>query len=233
MEILRSSLRLIFLQLGLSLAPILCGGVDKTLVSWVILDDTSVQAGSILTLQSDSEFDGIVFSELMENKWMAGSDNWKRSEKNQKKYPDKNSEAGSLVQIAIVYQKNLISIFRDGKPYASYPAKNIDLLSSENNFAVFGKRHMGGGGGIYGMIEDARIYDRALTLREIQELVPNQASEIKPYAWWDFEDDASEQMNRFPHHELRIGAKVEEGKLMLHRGAVLIAAKSKATARRG
>ena len=142
MEILRTSLRLIFLQLGLSFAPILYGGVDKTLVSWVILEDTSVQAGSILTLQNDSEFDGIVFGELMENKWMAGSDNWKRSEKNQKKYPDKNSEAGSLVQIAIVYQKNLISIFRDGNPYASHTAKNIDLLSKENNFAVFGKRHM-------------------------------------------------------------------------------------------
>ena len=84
MEILRIFLRLVFLQLGLSLAPILYGGVDNTLVSWVILEDTSVQAGSILTLQSDSEFDGIVFGELMENKWMAGSDNWKRSEKNQK-----------------------------------------------------------------------------------------------------------------------------------------------------
>ena len=164
---------------------------------------------------------------------MSGSDNWKRSEKNQEKYPDKDSEAGSLVQIAIVYQQDLISIFRDGNPYASYPATNIDLLSKENNFAVFGKRHMGGGGGISGMIEDARIYDRALTLNEIKELVPNESSEIKPYVWWSFEDDASEQMGRFPHHQLRIGARVKNGKLMLHRGAVLIAAKSKETARRG
>ena len=99
---------------------------------------------------------------------MAGSDNWTRSENNQEKYLGLYSKMDSLVQMAIVYQKELISIFRDGKPYASYPAKNIDLLSSENNFAVFGKRHMGGGGGIYGMIEDARIYDRALTLTEIK-----------------------------------------------------------------
>ena len=122
---------------------------------------------------------------------------------------------GSLIQIAIVYQKELISILRDGKPYASYPAKNIDLLRSGNNFAVFGKRHMGGGGGIYGMIEDARIYDRALTLNEIKGLLPNEVSEIKPYAWWNFEDGASEETGRFPHHELRIGAKVENGKWVL------------------
>lgn len=207
--------------------------VDKTLVSWVMVQDRNIKAGSILTLQKGNKFDGIVFAEKMDDKWMAGSDNWTRSEKNQEKYPGWDSEADSLVQVAIVYEKELISIFRDGKPYASYPAKNIDLLSSENNFAVFGKRHMGGGGGIYGMIEDARIYDWALTLNEIKELVPNEVSEIKPYAWWSFEDGASEQMGRFPHHELRIGAKVENGKLMLHLGAVLIAAKSKETTRRG
>ena len=233
MEIRGNFLKIMFVLVGIAHASVVYGAVDKTLVSWVYLDDRSVQAGSILTLQNGSEFDGIVFGELMTGKWMAGSDNWKRSEKNQEKYSDNDAEAGPLIQMAIVYQKDLISIFRDGKPYASYPATNIDLLSKENNFAVFGKRHMGGGGGISGMIEDARIYDKALTLNEIKELVPNESSEIKPYAWWSFEDDASEQTGRFPHHELRIGARVENGKLMLHRGAVLIAAKSKETARRG
>ena len=180
MERRRNSLRIMFVLVGLAYAPIVYGGVEKTLVSWVLFEDTSVQAGSILTFQNGSEFDGIVFGELMTGKWMAGSENWKRSEKNQEKYSDNDAEAGPLIQMAIVYQKDLISIFRDGKPYASYPARNIDLLSKENNFAVFGKRHMGGGGGISGMIEDARIYDRALTLNEIKELVPNESSEIKP-----------------------------------------------------
>ena len=161
MEIRENFLKIIFVLVGIAHAPIVYGAVDKTLVSWVHLEDESVRAGSILTLQNGSEFDGIVFGELMTGKWMAGSDNWKRSEKNQEKYSDNDAEAGPLIQMAIVYQKDLISIFRDGKPYASYPARNIDLLNKENNFAVFGKRHMGGG--ISGMIEDARIYDRALT----------------------------------------------------------------------
>ena len=207
--------------------------VEKTLISWVIIEDRNIHAGSILTIQEGNEFDGIVFAEKMDDKWMAGSDNWKRSENNQEKYPNWDAEVGSLVQVAIVYQKDLISIYRDGTLYASYAANNIDLLSTQNDFAVFGKRHMGGGGGISGMIEDARIYTKALTQSEIKGLIPNEVSEIEPYAWWNFEDDASEQTGRFPHHELRIGAKVENGKLMLHRGAVLIAAKSMAIARRG
>ncbi len=113
--------------------------VEKTLVSWVMMQDRNIKAGSILTLQEENKFDGIIFAEKMDDKWMAGSDNWTRSENNQEKYPNWDAKMGSLVQMAIVYQKELISIFRDGKPYASYPAKNIDLLSSENNFAVFGK----------------------------------------------------------------------------------------------
>ena len=114
MVMLVNFLKLMLVLVGLSQAQIVYGGVDKTLVSWVQLEDESVRAGSILTLQNGSEFDGIVFGELMEGKWMAGSDNWKRTEKNQVKYPGNDPEAGSLAQIAIVYQKNLISIFRDG-----------------------------------------------------------------------------------------------------------------------
>ena len=110
MEIRGKLFKLIFVMVGLTLAHIGYGGIEKTLVSWVHLEDESVRAGSILTLQDGSEFDGIVFGELMAGKWMAGSDNWKRSEKNQEKYSDNDAEAGPLIQMAIVYQKNLISI---------------------------------------------------------------------------------------------------------------------------
>ena len=140
---------------------------DKTLVSWVILDDKKVKAGSVLTIQEGIEFDGIVFAEKMDGKWMAGSHNWARTEKNQSQNPIESTDDDSLIQLAIVYQEKQISIFRDGNLYSSYPAKNIDLLTSDDNFVVFGIRHIGGGGGISGMIEDARIYDRALTVREL------------------------------------------------------------------
>ena len=36
---------------------------DKTLVSWAILDNTTQQGGSALTIQQDDQFDEIVFGE--------------------------------------------------------------------------------------------------------------------------------------------------------------------------
>ena len=70
----------------------------------------------------------------------------------------------TLIQMAIVYKGNQISIYRNGEPYASYEASNIDLLSAKDNMAVFGLRHVGATTGqhLQGTIEDARIYDRAL-----------------------------------------------------------------------
>ena len=51
-----------------------------------------------------------------------------------------------------------------------------------------------------GAIEDARIFGRALTVQEIQSLRPNEASDIKPLAWWDFEGKAlKDWAGRFTH----------------------------------
>ena len=52
MKITGNFLKLIFVLVGLAQAHILYGGVEKTLVSWVHLEDESVRAGSILTLQT-------------------------------------------------------------------------------------------------------------------------------------------------------------------------------------
>ena len=50
---------------------------EKTLISWIILDDLSESntGGSALTLDSKEEdkFDGIIFGERSNNTWMAGS----------------------------------------------------------------------------------------------------------------------------------------------------------------
>ena len=41
-----------------------------------------------------------------------------------------------VVQIAIVYDKDTIRIFRNGESYASYSTKSIDLLSIDNHFVT-------------------------------------------------------------------------------------------------
>ncbi|MGB2864906.1 MAG: LamG-like jellyroll fold domain-containing protein, partial [Sedimentisphaerales bacterium] len=166
---------------------------DKTLVVWVAPADLTHRGGSALTIQSGDQFDGIVFGELQPGKWMAGSDYHKRTQKAQDKYIPETADSKTMVQMAIVYKGDEILIYRNGQSYASYQAKNIDLLSPENNIAVFGLRHVGAAGGqISGAIEDARIYSTALTVDEIKSLQPNKDSKIDPYAWWDFEGDKVE-----------------------------------------
>jgi len=202
------------------------GNTDKTLVAWIAPTDLTLRGGSVLTIQVGDQFDGIVFGELQTGKWMAGSNNYKRTEKVQNKYAPETADSKTMVQIAIVYKDDRIMIYRNGRSYASYRAKNIDLLSPENNIAVFGLRHVGAGGGtISGAIEDARIYSRALTVDEIRSLRPNEKSSIKPYAWWDFEGDKiKDRAGRFAHSRMKNGAKIDDGKLVLGENSVLVAA---------
>ena len=51
---------------------------------------------------------------------------------------------------------------------------------------------------IAGAIDDARIYDQALTVDQIKALKVKQASDIKPYAWWNFESDNVKDRTPFP-----------------------------------
>ena len=193
-------------------------GTDKTLVAWVAPADLAHRGGSVLTIQSGDQFDGIVFGELQEGKWMAGSDYHKRTEKAQDKYIPETADGKTMVQMAIVYKGDGIMIYRNGKSYASYRAKNIDLLSPDNNIAVFGLRHVGAAGGrISGAIEDARIYSKALTVDEIRSLKPNKKSVIAPYAWWDFEGaKVKDRAGRFANSRMKNGAKLADGKLVLN-----------------
>ena len=204
---------------------------DKTLVAWVALSDKSVRAGSVLTIQKGDQFDGIVFAERDPGKWMAGSDFFRRTQGDRSGTPVEVADAGTLVQMAVVYEGGGIRIHRNGELHASYAAANIDLLGGSEGIAVFGLRHVGGDGSIAGTIEDARIYGRALTADELRGLKPDVASGIEPYAWWDFEGDrVVDKVGRFPHARLEGGAKLEAGRLVLGRGAVVVAAATKEAA---
>lgn len=221
----------ILVSLVLSFATLSLWGADaaktdKTLVVWVAPANLTHRGGSVLTIQSGDQFDGIVFGELQAGKWMAGSDYHKRTEKAKDKYIRETADSKTMVQMAIVYKSDEILIYRSGEIYASYQATNIDLLSPENNIAVFGLRHVGAAGGRFsGAIEDARIYSKALTVDEIKSLRPNKKSKIEPYAWWDFEgDEVRDRAGRFEHSMMKNGAKLANGRLVLDEDSILVAA---------
>lgn len=207
--------------------------IEKTFVVWAAPANLTQQGGSALTLQSGPTFDAVVLGEKAKGKWMAGSNFYQRTEGNQSQSPAETTDAETPVQIAIVYTKDRIKIYRNGEPYADYPAKNIDLLGIENHVAVFGLRHLSGQGvgtPLAGAIDDARIYAAALTPEQIKALRPNEEGEVKPLAWWDFSGesvkDLKDRAGHFTHH-MNVGdVKVAGGKLILDGKTHLVAARN-------
>ena len=199
---------------------------DKTLVSWVRIIDTTVHGGSVLTLQADNEFDGIVFGELEPGKWMAGSDEWNRTNQDmENSVVESETEVGELLQMAAVYEDDQIRLYRNGKLYSSYTARNIDLLNNRDNIVVFGWRHIGGDGFVAGEVEDARIYSQAMTADQLNALKPNVKSDIIPYAWWDFEGDTLiERMGRYQNYNrAKDHTAIKNGRLELRQWGFVIA----------
>jgi sucrose-6-phosphate hydrolase SacC (GH32 family) len=200
---------------------------EKTLVSWVTLDEGSYRGGSVLTIQRGPEFDAIVLGEIKRNTWMAGSDNFARTNQAQE-YPAEEKGKDDLIQIAIVYADDSITIYRNGKELTSYNASPIDSLEDDDHVILFGVRHLGGGDGeIHGTIEDARIYAKALSANEIAALKPDEPSSIAPWAWFDFEDDQlADRTGRFTVTNVDGEARLNDGRLVLGTGAAVVAARS-------
>ena len=102
---------------------------DKTLVAWVAPADLTQRGGSVLTIEkSGGVFDAIVLGELAASKWMAGSNGFSRTLKEQADWPAETADSQTLVQIAVVYRDKQITIYRDGDKYADYAANGSERI---------------------------------------------------------------------------------------------------------
>jgi sucrose-6-phosphate hydrolase SacC (GH32 family) len=191
---------------------------DKTLVAWVSPANLTQQGGSVLTIDDQqSHFDGIVFGEISARKWMAGSDFYRRSTQDQAGATEETAAPGTLVQIAIVYQDKQITVYRDAKEYARHTMEEPQTFGPKSA-VVIGLRHIESGDRacFAGVIDDARIYDIALTADQIAALKPKELSDPKPVAWWNFANGKAEDaMGTFPAAKLVGKAKIVHGQLVL------------------
>jgi len=198
---------------------------DKTLVAWVKLGNLDQRGGSALTLENRAtEFDAIVFGEIEPRKWMAGSEFFHRTDRPQKHYAEEQ-QTGRFIQIAIVYHGRQVEMFRDGKPYAHYTMNNHPAAFTSRSRVLFGLRHLEivGADCLVGSIDDARVYASALNAEQLAALKPNRMSELKPFAWWDFEHGSTaDRMQTFPKGRLFGKAAVSKGALQL-RGGFMVA----------
>ena len=183
---------------------------DKTLAVWAAPANLTQRGGTALTIDDCAGgFDGIVFGELAQGKWMAGSNGFSRTQMNQAASPRETTNYTCWTAIAITYKGRDVTIYWNGQKYAHYTMASPPHGLPPESVAVIGMRHLlqGDDAHFAGTIEDARIYDRALSQAEILKLCCKKQSDPKPWAWWTFDDrNFKDRMGRFKAVKLVGGA---------------------------
>ena len=150
------------------------------MVTWIYLDDLNVTKGATLAVNKSSgdTFDAIVYAERQPKRWMAGSSFFRRTQDALPGFEEK--ETGKLIQLAISYEDEggtaKITIYRNGDRIGGYTMGPIVSWEAGDVEALFGPRALIGGtayGWVIARVEDARIYNAALSKKEIDSLVEN------------------------------------------------------------
>jgi hypothetical protein len=192
---------------------------DKTLVAWATVSDLAQRGGSLITVQTGEDFDAVVFGEAVAQRWMAGSDFFRRTQAvaEQEGCSAETVDTEQLVQIAIVYSGPQITVYRNGERYTTYTIAAPRAF--DEYLVLLGLRYLGSMGAIghlRGTIEEARLYDKNLSHEEIAELRVNEPSTPAPIGWWTFEaGTATDVTGHFPVGTLVGGARIEGGRLYL------------------
>ena len=155
-------------------APLTRSIREKTLEAWVAPANLDQRGGGVVSLENKGAvaFDAIVYGERVVGRWMAGSENFRRT--HDLEGPSETAKLGKLVHVAVVYgADNSISVYRDGESYAPpyVPMGNdasLRTYAAGASHLLFGLRHTGAGNGFFaGEIAEARLYDKALSAAEV------------------------------------------------------------------
>ncbi len=145
---------------------------EKTLEAWVRLDNLQQRGGGVMTIQTPDGrvFDSIVFGEQSPRRWLAGSNNFARTQP----FADASDEREAdqrPVHIAIAWHADgTIAAYRDGRPWGRpYRSRGLQEFHAGQTVISFGVRHLPAGGNrlLSGRIVKARVYDRALSAAEV------------------------------------------------------------------
>lgn len=183
------------------------GGADlsnKTLVSWVSLDDIEQFGGSALTLDGlgSGVYDGLVYGGLAAYNWEAGSNGNLRTQSNG---GQGLPTVGSLMQVSASYEVAgsfvHVTLCRNGAEVANYYSTPYGVWTAGAAEVVFGARqHLDWDGSVEGgldaRIAEARIYDVALdcqAARQIETAFDSDGDGTTDYldtCAWDAANDA-------------------------------------------
>jgi Protein of unknown function (DUF1553)/Protein of unknown function (DUF1549)/Concanavalin A-like lectin/glucanases superfamily len=145
----------------------------KTLEAWVALPTLKQGGGGVISVQTldGRMFDAIVFAERKPLRWIAGSESFIRTK--ELNAPDEIAKPDELVHVAITYAADgRIALYRNGRPYGESYVSEVSprpvTFKAKEAQVVFGLRHTGGANAdLHGEIEEARLYDAALTAQQV------------------------------------------------------------------
>jgi hypothetical protein len=146
----------------------------KTLEAWVAPANLNQRGGGVIGIETPdgSTFDTLVLGEQQPRRWLAGSNGFARTQSVDG--PDETAGPTDLVHLAIVYHPDhRIALYRNGIPYGkpytpSGPQGTLRTFPAHSARVLFGLRHTGGGNPYFaGAIEEARLYDQALTPEDL------------------------------------------------------------------
>jgi hypothetical protein len=156
----------------------------KTLEAWVTLDNLDQRGGGVISVQTKDggHFDALVFGERDEKQWMAGSENFVRTQS----FKGPPEKALGHVHMALVYAKDgTITAYRNGHVYGQpYKSDGPVTFKADECEVVFGLRHSPAGGNkmLSGVIHRARLYDRALNAAEVAASAGASSDFVDPEA---------------------------------------------------
>jgi hypothetical protein len=198
---------------------------DKTLVAWASPADLDQAGAGVVTLEGPGgRFDSIVLGEAAHGRWMAGSDNFQRTQAphDQMANAEETAAPGVWVQLAAVYSGRSVTLYRNGTRYARYDVAS-PIHFGPGARVLLGLRHLDRQGDpkahFRGAIADARVYDRALTEAEVASLRPHEPGGPRPLVWFDFRNGGTaDRTGAFRQAELEGRAEIRDGKLVLGSG---------------
>lgn len=161
---------------------------EKTLIVWATIDDFSASkpAGSAITIDSlnSNNFDAIVFGEVNDLEWMAGSTDFSRTDRTpSRRLKEDSTTKGQLVKMATTYKKGptgaVITIYKNDQLIKTYSTATLTNWTSDNVEVLFGVRHIHGSfspGYFPGTIVAAEIHDQCLSAHEIKQRYANNST---------------------------------------------------------
>ena len=141
----------------------------KTLEVWCMIPNVDQVGGGVMGTQGPGDFfDTIVLGERKRRHWISGSNGFSRT----LDFPESTPETAinQLIHLVMVYQEDGTTLlYRNGTPYGKPFKRSRATFPKDRTSVIFGLRHLPPGGNKYlnVTIDKARLYNRALTAKEV------------------------------------------------------------------